>query len=791
MAKAEKYRIDFKSLDGYDCRVSFFFEGFIGSITNLTGAARPFVLREFNTDENLFKPIRPQMAEIQFATDSFGVQMDAFLSDADTDIEVRFAYGDLNVVYWRGFLLQDNYQETWEDTYHVITLRASDGLGYMKDNEITNNGAEITAKTTPLDFIKYASQKTVQTWNKFTVFNNLFHDSMTDSATYTGLDQCKIDPKTFQIQSTEYEDSYTVMEKINKAFNQTLFMYNDVWHIFRLEELYTPKSENFRGFTSNSGSRTSLNRRYDINVGVNEEVKPISPQMLRYIKRKTKKDIIKFPFESIVEIIPNGTFSRGALIGSGPTYKQFNVDNWTSSATLTRQEDYTGINGRLIDTYVFMTLTGITDELMISEQINVFAGDKIEFAINFQYLFNAGNPGLPLRVAAIKLTGNTGGNFYLNEEGRWSSVSATSIRVPINASSNADETQWNSVSVTSDPLPDNGKLEIWLVADGDMYLIASTQVVKFKGLEFNVIENFNGDTANNITGVDASYTKSTDNLITFEDQVALQDGFSYNFKGTIYQTDGNTITDSDWYRYRYSTESFSFRRQNLTAYWENNRYNRNKIDATFYGLKFNNEPIGLINTINFVDDDPDKIYAILNLKEIDFSSGTWSATLLEVWDDVKDANTIQQKTFDADVTTGTFNSPSLIPFTIVTAADFTITGGNTITYNGSGSINTNLVISVSGNINSTISTPVTTTFNVKQNSTTIKTQTYPVFTNPQAFTFNLSPSGTITINPGDTFTITVSSNITQIQYTSGGFTCDYTAPATITYDTFEDIYTYK
>jgi len=150
MAYAEKYRIDFKSLDGYDCRVGFWFDGYGGSVNALRGGPRPFVLKEFNTDEDLFKPIRPQLAEIEIVANSSGVSIDDFLSDNDTDIYVTFAYNNVSVGYWRGYLLQDDFQEVWQDSNHIIMLRATEGLGYMKNFPISNGGAEITAKTTPL-----------------------------------------------------------------------------------------------------------------------------------------------------------------------------------------------------------------------------------------------------------------------------------------------------------------------------------------------------------------------------------------------------------------------------------------------------------------------------------------------------------------------------------------------------------------------------------------------------------------------------------------------------------------
>ena len=83
---AEKYRILFKTLEGHDCVIRFDFTNYTGASTTLIGADKPFVLREFNTDENIFKPVRPQQAEIQILTDKNGVSIDDFLANTDSEI---------------------------------------------------------------------------------------------------------------------------------------------------------------------------------------------------------------------------------------------------------------------------------------------------------------------------------------------------------------------------------------------------------------------------------------------------------------------------------------------------------------------------------------------------------------------------------------------------------------------------------------------------------------------------------------------------------------------------------
>ncbi len=260
-------------------------------------------------------------------------------------------------------------------------------------------------------------------------------------------------------------------------------------------------------------------------------------------------------------------------------------------------------------------------------------------------------------------------------------------------------------------------------------------------------------------------------------------------------------TDNNWFRLRYSGERQPFRKQNAIAHWSHNRYNRNKIDANFYGLTWLDTlrvPIGLINTIKFMDDDPNRVYYIANLKEIDFASATWSATLEEVWDNDRDGSAAIVRSFTATVKTGTYVGSQSVPFNTGSNDDFVTTGDNKIIYKGAQTITNAITISLAGNIiQTTGALPVQTSFLVKQNGTTIKTQTYPVNVNPQPFTFNLSPAGTITINPNDIFEITFSATevgktLDSIQFTSGSFNVNnYSVPNAINYDTYNDKYIYK
>jgi hypothetical protein len=195
-------------------------------------------------------------------------------------------------------------------------------------------------------------------------------------------------------------------------------------------------------------------------------------------------------------------------------------------------------------------------------------------------------------------------------------------------------------------------------------------------------------------------------------------------------------------------------------------------------------PIGLMNTIRFLDDDPNKVYWIANLKEIDYASGTWSATLEEVYDEVRDTPISQ--TFEADFTIGTYASPSTLPLTLVTSGGFSIQGGNTARYDNATTLSTPVDCSIFGEV-SAASYPATISFQLQKNGTAIRTINYPIYVANQPYTLNLSVT-TQTIATNDTFRVVVVGASTI--NVDGGDMKINSPSTTLAYDTYTDNYLY-
>ena len=392
---AEKYRITFKSLEGQTCVVRFDFLSYSGATTELVGATKPFTLQEYNTEENLFKPVRPLMATINILTSASGVTMDNFIADTDSEIIVWFDFGSWTG-YWKGWLLQDDFQETWIDTYHVLTLKASDGLGKLQDQKFTDfSGNELVGTYTPFELMSYCIYNTPKNFVEAKFINNLYNTYMADGLTDSPLEQCYIDVKTFQTEAANYDNSLTVLKKINSAFNQTMFFYKANWWVLRLEELYAPTSTNITGYTNGISGKSSFQLRFDALVSKTSTIKPINAEMLRFIRRKTKRDTINFYYNQFNEVICNETFSRGDLNSETSTIKNYDLNNWTrekgtlSAPTVVttgygRNEEFDA-NGQLIDNFAYCDADVSSLSWLRSCGLNSLENERFSMRLNHKY----------------------------------------------------------------------------------------------------------------------------------------------------------------------------------------------------------------------------------------------------------------------------------------------------------------------------------------------------------------------------------------------------------------------
>ena len=778
MAYNVKYRITFKTLQGDTCKVDLFIDGYSGSITNLEPSINPFVLQEFNSDEDIYKPLRPQQATINFISQA-GVSIDDFLSNADTYCYVAFEFLSAVQYYWVGYLLQDDFQESWQDQKHVITLKATEGIGLLQNQPLTDSsGDELIGRFTPLQLIEYAANGTIQSFAEYKLISNLYHTTMDDTLTIPAIAQCYIDARTFSIGDGEYDNKYNVLDKINSAFSQTLLQYKGRWIIFRPEELFMTPTQSLRQFNVTLLSTTITNNRYDIEVGVNEDVKPIAPEMLRFINRPTKIDQVNFTYELPSELLCNQNLSRGALNTAGSGFNIYDVDSWeaytgtrespTASTKDHYRKDTLDAFDVVTDSFLYLDneTTGTFFNWWQSCDVQVTAGDII--TLSFKWRWNEtgviSSPIPTFKVGQLLYKADAAPSFRasLTNAGVWdiypstwdSEIYANQTYFTITPDdSSTSENGYLSFSVTSEPVIRDGIVRL---------LLSNTQSSSYdnnwKDIQFSIDTKVNGRYLDSISGDYDKFTKADDIRANFEDQIYLEDLPNSNLMGCLFDETNTLRTTPTWYRYRYQKESYPFKKQNLIANWERTRFHRNKIDVNFFGLKYGSNPIGLINTIKFVDDDPNKLYYIANMKEIDFASATWQATLVEVYDNDRDFLINTSATYTNAASGG------LVPITLNYGQYFSVITGNKLRYTGTPTITVDFKCRVIGSI-TVSSTPVNVNFVISSTTTLLKTVTVTATTSPFAVDINLDVDNVV-LATNNEIELSLSISITSLTVTS-------------------------
>jgi len=192
-----------------------------------------------------------------------------------------------------------------------------------------------------------------------------------------------------------------------------------------------------------------------------------------------------------------------------------------------------------------------------------------------------------------------------------------------------------------------------------------------------------------------------------------------------------------------------------------------------------------INTVKLVTDDPDKVYVILNLREINFSNSTWSATLLELYDEnLDDDGGTTTNVVDTTTTSGTYNSLVYAKLTLVSGSNFVLNSNqDNLTYLGADPITVNITARINGYINSRTTSPITIT--LRKDATILNTYTLAVPTTPFPFAANLDTNG-VTINQNESLFIQYGNTITQVQVTSGGIDFSYSVTEPFNYDAYRD-----
>jgi hypothetical protein len=201
-----------------------------------------------------------------------------------------------------------------------------------------------------------------------------------------------------------------------------------LWIILRIPELF--RTGNLVGFNTNRptvGNRQAVNKRYDIEVGVQEKVKPIVPEMLKTIIKPSKRSTSVFKYEYPPEIFCNQSFQDGTQLTETSTQKTYTINDWTRYKT--SKETPTASTAVWYRKYIFDTANEVYDNYLYMEKdtvnswiqscdVELQAGDKIDIGFEFKL---EGNFGGDIQVMQVlfKRERSLQYRYGLQNDGEW------------------------------------------------------------------------------------------------------------------------------------------------------------------------------------------------------------------------------------------------------------------------------------------------------------------------------------------------------------------------------------
>lgn len=333
-----------------------------------------------------------------------------------------------------------------------------------------------------------------------------------------------LDCKTFEADINEFEDCYTVLEKI-LGENSTLFQQNNRWYIKRPDEIDQQLSERY--FWDAAGTFQYVLSSADLKkqIGADNSLYTLcfmNQDALVSATRPHKFVRHEFLYETPKEIVCNINFSRGdELADLGDGEKTYQLDCWTlregvpgfygtvdgTTATIHRI-----FNGDDYETERYIVLTprttfetsSINDVTYIESQpIILQEKDKFTVSVDWRLENSIGTGGNgSCRLLRCVLEGDDGNWYILGEDTvgdndpKWYNTTGWTTNTAKGAVSLdydiLDETEWNGVSWSAPPVPVGGKLYLWLNQFNQLNSSEDNVDIWYNNLSFSYIPFVNG-----------------------------------------------------------------------------------------------------------------------------------------------------------------------------------------------------------------------------------------------------------------------------------------------------------
>jgi len=520
----------------------------------------PTVQRVVDNDEDKYTPIRSKQMEIQAHTsDEFSILN--FKDGTDNQFKVEIAIGTETDIMFTGWLSVSDLRQRFQPHPNVLVLTATDGLGFLKDIDLTDiSGEQFTDENKIIEYIAACLYGTGLEL-PIEVEMNIMESTAPLAPSGHMYNFCFLHALTFETNIGEFDDCYTVLEKI-LGENSYLTQEKNRWYIKRVDEYdnHNPVSVTFA--YDGSTVDASYFELYKKEIGSNSLLYSLAwmnedAELSLLSAHKEVKHV--YNYNNFQEIPCNKTFIRGDYVEDiDSTRKKYALSCWDFLKQTTPPTDPTAATDgdayvirefdayeRETDRYLVMTYPAYPNPNKVeSQRIPVDEGDKIGFGFTYRFSSDIDDGIFANLHSQVRLEADNGDFYFLDDDGKWylsDSTWSTNYKF-LQSSIDTDVenmAEWITYDIESiDPIPVNGKI-VLLINWGNYSQLASREL-HVKDVQFTYIPRINGSYR---SYAGHYYKSSQDNKSLFkrEEEVFISDIAKRLHKGCILKADGDNF----------------------------------------------------------------------------------------------------------------------------------------------------------------------------------------------------------------------------------------------------------
>lgn len=345
----------------------------------------------------------------------------------DKKLPVSFYRG--GTLIWTGFIKPDGITESFVTDFWYINVQAVDGLGFLGNTKFLNSDNEVyQGSYSELELLTRCLQLTGQSLN-FNIYDfNLYFSTEGDDPELTNraLFHTYVNTDRY-VKKDEQESVFTVkdvLEALLKKYGAFICQQDNEWHIIRLIDYFTTETSVQKSLYDSDGVYQSVSTP-DHRKTLGSDIDDYDPCHAEGNQRKTYNAALGaykvfYEYGFVASLFENSKIYFDDGIGT--------IDGWTvadtSFFTFSEQDAIPGypsgyyigkfISKQRVASPLNTTITALTSDS--SPIASVESGDSLK--INLKGSITQRNYGISMFME-IKLTGDSGTEYYLNTNGEW------------------------------------------------------------------------------------------------------------------------------------------------------------------------------------------------------------------------------------------------------------------------------------------------------------------------------------------------------------------------------------